>query len=225
MARVNSYEQLAAEAAQRIAEVRDAGQQLTFLPDEAQPGESERAKRGKGKAQSQLRDWCAARGLRMPEDVLIEMAGMASGDDAFVTALARTEQVLAWATAGARRVGYVMDKETGVAVEVELDTSATMAQRLAAFQFVFTAQLRAVEALLPFGLAKVSGDAPPPLVVPVVLAAPQAPAPVPVGPATARDVTPQPRRMAPPPMPHQIQQNQQVTDHAPRGEDDDARTE
>lgn len=223
MARVNSFEQMAAEAAERIDEARRAGQQLTFLPDEPAPAESERAKRGKGKAQSQLRDWCAARGFRMPEDVLIEMAGMASGDDAFVAALARTEQVLAWATAGARQVGYVMDKDSGGLVERELDTSATMAQRLAAFQFVFTAQLRAAEALIAYGLAKVTPDVAPALVVPVVMpAAPQAtqhPA------DRARDVTPAPRRMAPPPMPGQIEQNQGLDGSAPRVSDASIRTD
>lgn len=226
MARVNSFEALAAEAAERIEEVRASGQQLTFLPDEAQPGDSERAKRGKGRAQSQLRDWCAARGLRMPEDVLVEMAGMASGDDAFVTALARTEQVLAWATAGARRTGYVFSKELEALVETELDTSATMAQRLSAFQFIFTAQLRAVEAMLPYGLAKLSGDVVPQQVVQVVVAAPQQAAQVaPAGPNGARDITPAPRRIAPPPMPHEMQQNQQVAEPARNPADGEARTE
>lgn len=223
MARVNSFEQLAAEAAERIEEARAAGQQLTFLPDEPTPAETERAKRGKGKATSQLRDWCAARGFRMPEDVLVEMAGMASADDAFLAALARTEQVLAWATAGARQVGYVLDKESGGLVERELDTTATMAQRLAAFQFVFTAQLRAVEALLPYGLGKVTPDTAPAIVVPVIMpAAPSQPAQHPAD--RARDVTPQPRKMAPPPMPHEIQQNQQVAQPAQSAADADRRT-
>ncbi len=224
MARVNSIEQLAAEAAQRIDEARAAGQQLTFLPDEPTPAESERAKRGKGKAQSQLRDWCAARGFRLPEDVLIEMAGMATGDDAIMAALTRTEQVLAWATAGARQVGYVLDKDSGAVVERELDTSATMAQRLATFQFVYTAQLRAAEALLPYGLGKVTPDASPAVVVPVIMpAAPSQPAHHPAD--RARDVTPQPRRMAPPPMPHEIQQNQQVSEEPARNSDGTIRKE
>jgi len=224
MARVNSFEQLAAEAAERIEEARAAGKQLTFLPDEPTPAESERAKRGKGKATSQLRDWCAARGFRMPEDVLVEMAGMATGDDAFVAALARTEQVLAWATAGARKVGYVFNKELEAVVEQELDTSATMAQRLAAFQFVFTAQLRAVEAMLPYGLGKVTPDASPTVVVPVIMpAAPGQPAQHPAD--RARDVTPQARRMSPPPMPHEMQKNQRVAETAPRSADAERRTE
>lgn len=225
MARVNSFEQLAAEAAERIGEMRAQGQQLTFLPDEPKPSDGDRAKRGKGKATSQLRDWCAARGYRLPEDVLVEMAGMASGDDAFLTALARTEQVLAWATAGARQVGYVWDKDRGCSVERELDTSASMAQRLATFQFVFTAQLRAVEALLPYGLAKVTPDAGGMVVNQIVMPGAQVP-PAPADRADqARDVTPQPRRMAPPPLPHEILQNQGLAEPVKAGSDAETRTE
>ncbi len=227
MARVNSFEQLAADAAQNIEDARKAGQQLTFLPDEPAPGDSDRAKRGKGKATSQLRDWCAARGFRMPEDVLVEMAGMATGDDAFIAALARTEQVLAWATAGARKVGYVFDRDLGGLREQELDTSATMAQRLAAFQFVFTAQLRAVEAMLPYGLAKLSGDPAPVNVTQIIMPGPQsAPQPAaPRGPDQARDVTPQARRIGPPPMPHEIQQNQHVAQQPDDAADGARRTD
>lgn len=199
MAKPNSsFEELARDAGKRIEDARAAGEQLTFLPDEPQPDESERAKRGKGKATSQLRDWCASRGLRMPEDVLIEMAGMASTEDAFLTAMARTEQLLAWAQAGAvGRKGAPVEPSTSL--------------RLATFQFVYTAQLRAVEALLPYGLGKVTPDPAPQVTVPIHL---HAPAPVAVRPGDlARDVTPQPRRFGPPPMPHQIQQNQEVAAH------------
>lgn len=197
MAKPNSsVEALARDAASRIDAARAAGDQLTFLPDEPQPGESERAKRGKGKATSQLRDWCAARGLRMPEDVLIEMAGMASTEDAFLTAMARTEQLLAWAQSGAvGRKGAPVEPSTSL--------------RLATFQFVYTAQLRAVEALLPYGLGRVTPDPAPQVTVPIHLHAPAAPVAARPG-DLARDVTPQQRRFGPPPMPHQIQQNQEV---------------
>lgn len=225
MAKVNSFEQLAAEAAGRIGEMRAQGQQLTFLPDEAKPTDSERSKRGKGKATSQLRDWCAARGYRLPEDVLVEMAGMASGDDAFIAAMARTEQVMAWATAGARQVGYVWDKDKGCAVERELDTSASQAQRLATFQFVFTAQLRAVEALLPYGLAKVTPDQGSTVVNQIIMPGAQAPAAPADRADQARDITPQPRRMAPPPLPHEMQQNQWLGDQGKDGSDAATRTE
>jgi hypothetical protein len=187
---VSSYEADAKAMVERIEAARAAGEQLTFLPDEPAPADSDRAK--------------PAKGLRLPEDVLVQMAGLASTDDAFLTAMARTEQILAWAEAGGRDVGYVMTKD-GSLVEKELDNRHTTAQRLAAFQFVYTAQLRAAEALLPYGLAKVTPDVAVTMPVQIVMPAAQAgsdPA------ATARDITPQPRRMAPPPMPHEIKQNQ-----------------
>ena len=190
---LSTYEADAKAAADRITAAREAGDQLTFLPDEAKAGSA--AKRGEGKATSQLRKFLAAQGLRMPEDVLIQMAGMASGDDAFVTAMARTEQVLAWAEAGA--VGYKASP-----------AAPSMAQRLATFQFVFTAQLRAAEALLPYGLAKVTPDQGTTITNTIIMPGAQA-APAPADRAAeARDITPKPRRMQPPPMPHEMQQNQ-----------------
>lgn len=210
MAGPNSkFDELARDAAERIEAAKAAGEQFTFLPDEPAPGDSARAKRGKGKATSQLRDWCAARGLRMPEDVLIEMAGMASTEDAFLTAMARTEALLAWAQDGA--VGY---KGAPVA--------PSMAQRLAAFQFVFTAQLRAAEALLPYGLGKVTPDVAVTQAVQVIMPGAAAPA---SGPATARDVTPRPGRIAPPPMPMHIEQNQGLSGSQNPVADGKARTE
>ena len=125
----------------------------------------------------------------MPEDVLTEMAGMVSTEDAFLTALARSEQVLAWAQAGA--TGY---KGAPVA--------PSMGQRLAAFQFVYTAQLRAAEALVGYGLAKITPDVAPPMLVPVWVAAPRAQDPGRPG-DQARDITPKPGRIGPPPMPMQ----------------------
>lgn len=193
------FETLAREAVQNVHAARDAGQQLTFLPDEAGPvAEGDRAKRGKGKATSMLRDFLAARGMRLPENVLVEMAGMASTEDAFLTAMARTEQLLAWAQSGA--TGY---KGAPVA--------PSMQQRLAAFQFVYTAQLRAAEALLPYGLAKVTPeDAPQAAVQVLVMPGSTAHVRQGQGPDQARDVTPKPGRLAPPPLPHEMQQNQQV---------------
>ncbi len=213
MPKGSQFDDLAREAAQRIEDARDAGHQLTFLPDEPVPAVAggQRPPRGKGKITSQLRDWCAAKGLRMPEEVLIEMAGMASTEDAFLTAMARTEQLLAWAQAGA--VGY---KGAPVA--------PSMAQRLAAFQFVYTAQLRAAEALLPYGLGKVTPDVAPPVLVPVVVAAPRGEAPIRAG-DQARDITPKPGRIGPPPLPVRGQGNQGVSEPSPVQSDADSRTE
>lgn len=212
MPKGSQFDELARDAAQRIEDARAAGEQLTFLPDEAQPGAvAARAPRGKGKVTSQLRDWCAAKGLRMPEDVLIEMAGMASTEDAFLTAMARTEQLLAWAEAGA--TGY---KAAPV--------KPSMGQRLAAFQFVYTAQLRAAEALLPYGLGKVTPDAPVAPPVQVFVASPRGEAPVRAG-DQARDVTPKPGRIGPPPMPARPQGNQGLSETATDQSDAASRTE
>lgn len=211
MPKGSQFDDLARAAAQRIEDARAAGEQLTFMPDEPAPGAAGRPPRGKGKATAQLRDWCAAKGLRMPEEVLIEMAAMASTEDAFLTAMARTEQVLAWAEAGA--TGY---KAAPV--------KPSMGQRLAAFQFVYTAQLRAAEALLPYGLGKVTPDVAPPMLVPVLVAAPRGEAPPRAG-DQARDITPRPGRIGPPPMPMQGQRNQGVSDHAPVQSDAASRTE
>jgi hypothetical protein len=203
----SQFEMLAQDAAERIEAARAAGAQLTFLPDEPQPGS--RTPRGKGKATSQMREWLASKGYRLPEEALAELAGLASRDDVILAAMARTEQVLAWAESGAVSV-----KGTP-AVQ-------TMAQRLATFQFVLTASLRAAEALLPYGLAKVTPDEAPAQAVQIVV---QGGAVAARGPDQARDVTPQPRRMAPPPMPGEMQRFQGVADAVPTDADGEARTE
>lgn len=221
MARPNTpFEAMARDAMGNIEAARAAGEQLTFLPDEPKAGPDGRPPRGKGKATSQLRDYLASQGMRLPEAVLIEMAGMASTEDAFLNALARTEQVLAWAQAGARETGYVIRE--GQRYEVELDTRPTLPMRLQTFQFVFTAQLRAAEALLPYGLGKITPDTG--AVISNTIVMPGAAAPVDRA-ATARDITPQPRRMAPPPMPHEMQQNQGLANMPNDGSDDAIRTE
>lgn len=209
----STFEELARDAAERVQAARAAGEQLTFLPDEPQPGDGARAARGKGKATSQLREWLAARGFRMPEDALAEIAGLASTEDAFLTAMARTEQLLAWAQDGGQaQTGAPRAPSTG--------------QRLATFQFIFTAQLRALEAAMAYGLAKPSGDQVPVNVTQIVVAGGQQPGQqVARGPDRARDVTPQARRIAPPPMPHEIVENQQVANASRAASDGSDRTE
>lgn len=197
MAKPNSKaDAMARDAAARIEADRAAGKQLTFLPDEVQPGEGGKAAgRGKGKAASMLRDWLAARGMRLPEDQLSAMAGLASGDDVFSHAMATAERVLIWAQDGA--TGY---KGAPVA--------PSMAQRLDTFKFVYTAALRAAEALLPYGLAKVTPDAGSQQVVNILVAGPHA---APSARNEPRDVTPKAGRIGPPPMPARTQQNQRVS--------------
>lgn len=224
MAKPNSlFEAEARDAAARIEAAKAAGAQLTFLPDEPGAGGEGRPARGKGKATSQMREWLASRGYRMPEDVLAEMAGLTSREDVFLTAMATTERVLGWAESGGRDVVQVL--KDGVLIEKELDNRATTGQRLETFKFVFTACLRAAEALLPYGLAKVTPeDAPPPPVTVNVFGG-SAAAQAPRGPDQARDVTPQPRRIAPPPMPGEIVQDQGLAGSPASHADSGARTE
>jgi hypothetical protein len=228
MPKGTQFADLAAQAARNIDVAREAGEQLALLPDAPAPmvEPGQRVPRGKGKVTSQLRDFCAAKGYRMPEDVLIQMAGMASREDVFLWAMQRTEQVLAWAEAGARKTAQVIRE--GCLIEVELDTSATMAQRVQLFQTVYAGALKAADSLLPYGLGKVTPDVAPQMLVPVLVAAPRGEAPVRAG-DQARDITPKPGRIGPPPMPAsgpmQGQRNQGVSEASPVQSDSASRTE
>lgn len=221
MARRTQYEDLARQMAERIEAEHAAGQQLTLLDDEhvAEQGGSGR---GKGKALSQMREFLAHRGFRAPEDVLVQMAGMASSEDAFIVAMTRAEQVLAWMGDGAVQKIYkpgeghrvLIDPRTGDPLPWE----ATPEQKLDVFRQVYTVQLRALEALLPYGLAKASPDMVVQQNVQVVVPGYQAAAP--------RDVTPAaPSKMAPPPLPGEIKRNQSVSAKCDGASDGEDRTE
>jgi hypothetical protein len=227
MPKGTQFEDLAAQAARNIDVARAAGEQLTLLPEDPAPvAEGQRPPRGKGKITSQLRDWCAAKGYRMPEDQLIQIAGMASTEDVFIFAMQRTEQVLAWAEAGARKTAQVI--KDGALIEVQLDTSATMAQRVTLFTTIYAAAVKAADSLLPYGLGKVNPDVTVAVPVPVYVAAPQAAAPGRPG-DQARDVTPDPRRIGPPPLPGrpsmQPQGNQALSEALAKNADEGMRTE
>ena len=219
MARPNNrYEELAAEAAGRVERARAAGRQLPLLPDEpaenaAGPGTG---RRGKAKAVNQLRDWLAHRGFRMPEDVLAEMAGLSSRDDAVTTALETMERIVLAAETGAPEYREAGD---GRLVRV---SGPSASQRAALFIQIYTIQLRAAEALAPYGLAKMTPDVVAPAAVQIIMPGGAAPA---VPGAGARDVTPQPRRITPPPMPGEIMQNQGLADAVTANSDADFRTE
>ena len=216
MAKANNFETMAAEMAARLDRQRAQGEQLSLLPEEAQEAAG-RPVRGQGKALNQMRDWLASRGMRLPEQVLAEMAGLTSRDDAVVTALAAAEKVLLWAFDGAEV------PKGGV-------KAPTAHMRIAMFQFVYTSQLRALDALLPYGLAKVTPDAAPVNVTQIVM--PAAPSGVQDA-RQMRDVTPADRagqgaagrRIGPPPMPHEIQQDQGVKQPASDATDGEGRTE
>ncbi|GGH36224.1 hypothetical protein SAMN05444007_108238 [Cribrihabitans marinus] len=196
MAKVrNSFERLAGEAAERLDAARQAGEQLALLADEpgrtpveAGSGNVGRPKGALGKGSSQLRKWLAERGYRMPEDVLAEIAGLASGQDAMLTAMAKADQVLTWAYGG------------------QGDKVAQPEQRISMFMQIYAAQLRAADALLPYGTPKASPD---------TVVQQSVTVNVPAAPAQARDVTPQsPRisgRMVPADVAHEIEQKQDVS--------------
>jgi hypothetical protein len=213
MVRPNTLaEEMAREAADRLQRAHDAGEQLSFLPDEkggalVEGKDGARPPRGPGKAMSQMRDWLAVRGYRMPEDVLAEMSGLASSADAVLEAMAKAERILEWAYDGDAA-----------------GKSPSSAQRLATFMQVYTLQLRAAEALLPYGMPKATPD----VQVNqqnVFLVSRGSAEPADPG-AVARDVTPsRAGRMRPPPMPGEIQQNQPLGETAARGSDGEARTE
>jgi hypothetical protein len=200
----NSFQALARDAAERLDRARAVGEQLELLPAEPIEGGEGKAGRGKGKAVSQLRAMLAAKGFRLPEEQLARIAGLDSAEDAVMAAMAKAEKILAWA----------YGKGTTPKAEV----------RLATFMQVYAAQVRAAEALLPYGLAKITPDAAP--VVPVqVNIHPQAPAPAAPGAPPMRDVTPPMQVLAPPPMPWEMQQNQAVADAEIAASDDARRTE
>jgi len=148
----NSFEEAAIEAAKRISNARDAGEQLTFLPDEdgsavdlGRDKPAGRQKGSKNKVSNQMREWLADKGYQMPEDVLAQMAGLASSDDAILTAMRATERVMLWGYAGAAGTKGDPAKPTG-------------AQRVNLFTQIFTIQLRAADALLPYGAPKATPD-------------------------------------------------------------------
>ena len=193
MARGSSYDDQARDMADRIEAARDAGRQLVLLEGMDAPDAGAAPTRGKGRAQSVLRDWLALRGMRMPEDVLADLAGLASSDDAFVTAMARAEQLVAWQFDGAMRT-----LPSGGEVEAKPTASA----RMEAFKLVFTAMLRSAEALAPYGLAKTTPDVAVQQNTTIVMPSAQGSG---EGPKVISS-----RRTAPPPMPGETVEHQQV---------------
>ncbi|MEC9434633.1 MAG: hypothetical protein VYD87_17140 [Pseudomonadota bacterium] len=208
-------QKLAARAADgvadRMAAQRDRAEQLSLLAPAdradappAPPAEGER--RGPGRPagsrnrvkRAELRKMFAARGWAMPEDMLARLAGLhLGGGDLWERAMGQAERIIAWSGA-----------------------EASPAARIAIFFQVLGEMRRAQEALLPYGLAKVTpdqgGGAP---VTFINLPAPGAPgddARVIEGEAQAAG----PSVYAPPPMPAAIQRNQGVSDDEDEGSDE-----
>lgn len=212
--RDTKYQEMAREMAERLAGDREMVQQLSLLPDEVDGAQlvdqgDGSGRRGKGKALNQLRDWLASRGYRMPEDVLAEIAGLTSGQDAIATAMAQAERVLAWASDGAVSVRGAPNVQS-------------LPMRLATFQQVLVAQLRAADALMPYGAPKATPDVMVQQVVQVNV--PARPSLDQVRPM--RDVSPvSDVRMLPADMRHEMQQKQRVVNSGSVGSDGETRTE
>lgn len=214
----DQFEALARQAAASIDASRELAQQLTLLPDEAEGASLDgRRVRGKGRVFNQMREFLAQRGYRAPEDVLAEMAGLASREDAILTAMVQAERVLAWAGQGAVNRKFV----AGVGhVEIEGPWQPTPQEKRETFQQLYATMLRAADALMPYGAPKATPDVVQSVTNTIVVQAPEPSSPA----DRARDVTPGARRMAPPPMPHQIQQNQGLVDVSRGASDAEDRT-
>jgi hypothetical protein len=212
----NQWQELAAKAAERIDADRAAGVQLSLIPDPAEPRLPEKRATGgrpagaKNKGSSQLRDWLAAQGLKMPEQQIAEIAGLGARDlDALGTAMAQAERLITWATDGK---GELSGKNAA---------SALVALRIDLFKFLYSSILRASDALLPYGTPKASPDVVQNTNVTfVVPSAPSQPG------DQARVINPaKAGRMAPPPLPGETVENQDVSDDDPQASDDEDRTE
>lgn len=211
----NMMAEAAQEAAERVAEARQTGEQLGLFPEiERQSLPEAESKRGRGKARgaSQMRMWLIERGAqRMPEDVLAELAGLMDDRSMVERAMAEAEMMLAWAFQDAEV------PKGGV-------TKPTARMRLDALASAIAAQVKAAEALMPYVAAKVTPDTGPQVQVTQIVTA-GAPSEAVQGGDRARDVTPKPARVGPPPMPHQMQQNQGLSKVSDDPSDGQERTE
>lgn len=204
-------EKLAREAAARVDDAREHGRQLSLLVAEASPADpAEIAPRGPGrpkgatgKRSSKLRQMLAARGFRMPEDIVAEVAGLGQRDVSTVElAMLRAEQVAAW----------LEDRTGGLPLKRD--------QLLGLFVSIWKEQNGAAAALLPYGLEKVTPDqvqtAPTFIVMPG-----QAPrAAVPGDRAVVIDAD-----LAPPPLPGEIERIQGLVGDATERPTSGSRTE
>lgn len=203
----NQWEETARKAAERIDQDRANGVQLELLPDPAEPRLPEpsssagRPAGAKNKGSSQLRKWLEVQGLKMPEQQIAEIAGLAAGNlDALGTAMAQAERIIAWATDGS---GELKGKNAN---------QALVAMRIDLFKFLYTQLLRAADALMPYGTPKASPDVSVTQQTTILMPA-QPGRPGDQASVIEGDRARQPGgRMAPPPLPGEIEENQGVSD-------------
>lgn len=202
-------EERARRAAERLDAARAVGRQMDLLAVEASPADpAELPQRGPGRPAgsrnrrtSKLRQMLAARGFRMPEDLVAETAGLgARGVTGIELAMQRAEQVAAWLE--------------GDGPPLKRD------QRQGLFVAIWKEQNAAAASLLPYGLEKLTPDAAPAVVVPIVMPGAGRPgddARLVEGRAT--------RAFGPPPMPGEVERNQGLALAAPAQSDGRSRTE
>ncbi len=217
-------EAMAREAAERIDRDADMGRQLGLLPgleDPQLPDLPEKRGGGrpagaKNKGSSQMREWLAARGMRMPEEVIAEIAGLrASGHDAFAFALAQAERLLAHVGESAENRVY----KQGVGhVILDAPWKPSPAEFLDTFKFFYATARQAASDLMPYGTPKAAPDVQ--VNTNVTMVVPAAP-PREARPGDgARVVNARPGdRMAPPPLPGEIVENQQLGDEQSENSD------
>ncbi|MFK5997854.1 MAG: hypothetical protein QM492_07070 [Rhodobacterales bacterium] len=216
----NQYEKKAREAAKRLDRARASGDQLSFLPDEVVPddvaaktGAVGRPPGARNKVSSQMRDFLISKGYDAPEHALAQMAGLASRDDAILTAMQATERLLAWAGDGK----YQTIMKEGKSVRTKQPWSASPDKMLAVFMQIYTIQLRALDALLPYIGAKVTPDVVNNNTNQIIIGMSHPPAPG----ATGQD-----RKSGPPPQrKKKTEQNQDVIDADVIHSDAEDRTE
>ena len=222
----NQYERQARRAAARIDRDRGLAEQLTFLSEPGAAGlpagrdqdvgavgkPRGRPAGAKNKGSSQLRQWLAEQGYVLPEEQIAQIAGLTGGSgDVVAETIARAERLMAWAYDGAHIGKGAAPKPTAH-------------MRLEVFKFLYASARQAAEALLPYGTPKAAPEVAVNQTVNVL---------VPTGPGAAhrpgdgaRVVSPASNgRMTPPPLPNEMQQEQQVSEDDPDGSDAESRTE
>lgn len=220
----SEWEKMVAEAAQSVERQHQLGTQLGLWGEQvAPPVESKgvgRPKGAKNKGSTQLRDWLAAKGLAMPEDRLAQIAGLDVPDDAWTVAIKRAEMLMLFLGEGTKVKNYSPEKG-----HVYEPWTPSPDDKLAVFKVIYGAMLEANKALMPFVAPKASPDVQVTNAVQVIM--PSAPSPDLA--AQARDVSaPAPRlagRMIPADLAYEMQQNQRVTEAAPRNSDAEIRTD
>ena len=219
--KTGKFEDQAKAMAERMAQAAKVGEQLSFLADPDGEGgqavpvarKAGRPKGSKNKVESKMREMLAARGMRQPEDVLAEIAGLSSREDVMLVAMADTERLMDWAASGAAEVGKKGQKRAW---------EPTGGQRMAAFFEFYKMRVKVLEALMPYVQGKVTPDVNVnnTQVTQIVM---------PGGGGDGAGATviegQAGDRMAPPPMPDNVQGNQEVSDAVPVADESAGRTE